>query len=280
MRKFLAVCAATLCLVVLGASNADAAGGRRHSANHVLVSPAGRHSDLYSTNWSGYAVPAKAGEKISAVTGSWVVPMIRPMPPGESSSWLGIGGFNTQDLIQVGTSSNGRLDDTYAWFEVLPAYESRITSGCSGDASCRVVSGDRMAASVTNNGGDSWTIMLANLGQGGPAKWYWGKTLGYPSTQSSAEWVFEAPQKGFAVNAPLVGGRPVFAQTLPAHAKSAKFFGGTYHINGVVKNVRPDVVTRIFMTDKVGIVPEATPSDMAVDGHFQVCAYSFSCKNF
>ena len=270
MRKLVAVFgAAAVACVFGGAPRADAAVTRRHSVNHVV-----RHDTMYSSNWSGFAVPAKPGERITAVTGSWIVPLIRPLPPGQSSSWVGIGGFNSGDLIQVGTSSNGRLDTTYAWFEVLPAYETRILGGCARDASCRVVQGDRMAASITNNGGDSWTIMLANLGDGVHAKWYWARTVSYNSTLSSAEWVFEAPQKGVVVNAPFLGAVPVIAQTAPAHAPHAKFFGGTYVVNGVTQSLRPGAATRVVM------LPGAAPSFLAPDGHFQVCAYKTSCKNF
>jgi hypothetical protein len=277
MRKVIAgVAVVALVIGMAAAPRADAASGRRHSANHLRA----RHDDLYSTNWSGYAVGAKPGERITAITGSWVVPLIRPVPPGFSSSWLGIGGYTSKDLIQVGTSSNGRLDDTYAWFELLPDFETRITGGCARDASCSVRQGDHMAASITNNGGDSWTIMLANLGNGVTPKWYWAKTLNYHSRLSSAEWVFEAPGKGVAVGLPIVKHVPIVVQTTPAHAPHARFFGGTYTVNGAVRGVTPNVVTRIYMTDLTGIAPMATPSDMAGDGHFQVCAYTYFCDNF
>jgi hypothetical protein len=265
MRKlFVGIAAAVLAtFVVAAAPNADAATARRHRANHFVS----QHGRMYSTNWSGFALPAKSGERITAVTGSWNVPLIRPVPPGQSSSWIGIGGFDTSDLIQVGTSSNGRLDDSYAWFEMLPDYETRILSGCARDASCSLSPGDHMAASVTNNGGDNWTIMLANLGDGVHAKWYWGQVVTYRSTLSSAEWVFEAPQTGV-----VIGGIPVLAQTMPANAPHARFTGGTYTLNGVTQALRPWVAQRIFM-------PTATPSPMAPDGHFRVCAYKLSCTS-
>ncbi|MEY2471310.1 MAG: hypothetical protein QOK28_639 [Actinomycetota bacterium] len=215
----------------------------------------------YTLNWSGFAVPAGEGQQMTAVTGSWIVPMIRTAPPGFSSSWIGIGGYGTRDLIQTGTASSGRLEGDYAWYETLPDNETRIT-GCAGDATCAVKQGDRVSASVTNVGGSTWVIAMTDSG-----RWWWSKTLSYQSSLSSAEWVFEAPTVGFS-------GVPVGFQTLPAYAPHARFLsGGTYRVNGVNRPLTTGVATRLKMFT-------ATPSFVAPDGHFTVCAYKPSCKNF
>jgi hypothetical protein len=248
MRKVVAVFAAVAALVLV-----------------VGVPPADAAPD-YSINWSGYAVP---GANITAVNGSWIVPLIRNAPPGFSSSWIGIGGYRSNDLIQTGTASSGRIEGNYAWYEMLPDNEQRIT-GCGGDANCTVRQGDRVSASVTNVGGANWVISMVNAG-----KWSWSKAVTYQSTLSSAEWVFEAPTLG-------VRGVPVGLQTLPAYAPHARFLGGgTYRMNGATQPLTASVAKRMIMVDMVaGWYRTATPSLLAGDGHFTVCAYKRTCPNF
>src|SRR4051794_33677926 len=82
-------------------------------AGHGVLVPAhtgqvlpARNADTSSLNWSGYAVVGQPGHPITAVTQSWIVPSVSPLPPGFSSTWAGIGGYNTSDLIQAGTESD------------------------------------------------------------------------------------------------------------------------------------------------------------------------------
>jgi hypothetical protein len=263
MRKLSLVFAAGLVLlgVVAQAPSADAAFRLRSS-----------HAPEYSINWSGYAVPANAGEQITAVDGRWRVPKVKAAPPGLSSSWIGIGGYRTNDLIQVGTASSGRIEGNYAWYEMLPAFETPITSGCTIDPTCSVAQGDLMSAAIWNTGGDNWMIALSNLGKVGTPKWHWAIGVTYKSTLSSADFIFEAPRVGV----PLLS-----VQTIPAHAPSAKFLGGSVRINGVTKPLAASSPVRIMMNDPaLGFVRTATPSLMAPDGHFAVCAYKRTCPNF
>lgn len=256
MRKFLAVVTVVAaCLFVV--PQADAASGHRHAPLRLVGS---RTNAEYSVNWSGYAIPAKAGQHITAVSGSWIVPLIRNLPPGYSSSWIGVGGYGTSDLIQTGTASSGKLERSHAWVEMLPDVEAPITSGCSGDASCTVSQGDRISASVTNTVGNTWVVTMTDMG-----RWSWSKTLTYASTLSSAEWVFEAPQVGYL---------GLGLQTIPANAPHAKFLGGgSYRVNGVDHWLAGSGAQRVLMLT-------ATPSFLGSDGHFTVCAYKTSCRNF
>jgi hypothetical protein len=235
--------------------------------------PAATAAPEATANWSGYAFPAKAGEAITSVSGSWHVPALKDAPPGMSSSWIGIGGYRTQDLIQIGTASNGLLGGNHAWYEMLPANETPIRSGCAGDATCDVASGDRMTASVTNTGGTAWQLSIVNYGKGSSPKWTWSKGVSYNSTRSSAEMIFEAPRLGAA---------GVGTQTTPANAPHAKFLGGaTVVVNGVSRSFVSMKPIRIVMNDPFFLLVRlATPSLMAADGHFQVCAYKRTCPNF
>jgi hypothetical protein len=270
MGKFrLLVAAALVAGAVASAPHADAAVARSHQVNQVLRS--GRLSSSnareYSLNWSGYVVPTQGGERITEVAGSWNVPLVRAAPPGWSSAWIGIGGYGTPDLIQVGTASSGLFDQDHAWYEILPEYETPITSGCAGDSSCGVQQGDRLAARIVNVSGDNWVISLTNFGRGASPKWSWSKALTYQSNLASAEYIFEAPQVG--VSNPFVGG----IQTMPANAPHQKFNGGaTVRVSGQLKPLAAAGAKRIVMLT-------ATPSFLAPDGHFTVCAYKINCKN-
>src|SRR4051794_23888855 len=76
----------------------------------------------YSLNWSGYAVTAAPGA-VTAVSASWVVPTFTATSAsGYESSWVGIDGYNSNSVEQIGTESdysNG-LASYYAWYEMYP----------------------------------------------------------------------------------------------------------------------------------------------------------------
>ncbi len=137
---------------------------------------------VQSLNWSGYAV-VPTGHRITAVSTHYIVPSVSLFPVGFSSTWAGIGGYNTGDLIQAGTESD-TAQTPYAWYEILPASETPITSGCIGDNACTVNPGDDMTVTITSKGGSLWQIDIANAGH-----WTWSLQLSYASTFSSAEWI-------------------------------------------------------------------------------------------
>jgi hypothetical protein len=215
------------------------------------------NADVTSLNWSGYAAIAPAGSKITDVTQNWTVPSVKTLPAGFSSTWAGIGGYNTQDLIQAGTESD-TAQTPYAWYEILPASETPITSGCTGDPTCTVRVGDKMNVNIHSNGGSSWTIAMHDIGH-----WDWSLTLNYASTFSSAEWILEAPTVG--------------AQTVIANVGTQLFTGvNSFVINGVTKNIKAGNSVRIILSP--GLVNEATPSSLNSTGdRFNSCTYKNSC---
>jgi hypothetical protein len=135
-----------------------------------------------SHNWSGYA--ATQGS-FSAVSGTWTVP--EPSSTGSFASgatWVGIGGVNSRDLIQAGTleTSNGAGRIGYeAWVEALP--------GPVRPVSLAVSPGDSITVSISQQQGDQWLVALKDNTTGQTYQ----TTEQYTSTQSSVEWVEEAP---------------------------------------------------------------------------------------
>lgn len=215
-----------------------------------------------SLNWSGYAVTPSGGG-ITAVSSSFTVPTAAAVPPGFAATWTGIGGYNTSDLIQAGASedstpSNPLLGDQYyAWYELLPASETQLTN-CTGDANCTVTPGDNITVNISQVSGDTWSIAMTDAG-----KWSWSQDVNYTSSESSGEWILEAPT--------------LVAQTTLADVGTAHFGPtSTYTAGGATHTIADGDPTQIDLSP--GVVNEATPSALASDGEsFNDCAYAQSC---
>ncbi len=118
-----------------------------------------------SGNWSGYV---DNGGPFHEVAGSWVVPSVaRSSSDTYSSTWIGIDGSTDSNLIQVGTyqdyssTSGGRANSDYAaWWEVLPAPETRIDP-----TTYPVKPGDHMSAAISDNRG-WWTVIIHDQQRG------------------------------------------------------------------------------------------------------------------
>lgn len=216
-----------------------------------------------SLNWSGYAV-TPSSHNVTAVKSTFVVPAAGAVPPGFAATWAGIGGYTGTDLIQAGVSENSLPNnpaggDQYAaWYELLPASEVNLT-GCARKASCPVSPGDKVTVSIVKAGTNRWTISVADPTGG----WTWEKTVAYKSSESSAEWILEAPTVG--------------AQTALADVGTVKFGPtSTYVVAGHTRTIAEGSPTEIVLSP--GTVNEATPSALASNGQsFDDCAYAQSC---
>jgi opacity protein-like surface antigen len=215
-----------------------------------------------SLNWSGYAV-TPSSSNITAVSSTFTVPSAGLVPPGFAATWTGIGGYNTSDLIQAGTAeqsapSNPLLGDQYyAWYELLPASETQLTN-CTGDPNCTVTPGDNITVNISQVSGNTWSISMTDAG-----KWSWSQDVNYASSESSGEWILEAPT--------------LVARTVLAHVGTVHFGpASTYTAAGVTHTIAEGDPTQIFLSP--GVVNEATPSALASDGQsFNDCAYAQSC---
>jgi hypothetical protein len=215
-----------------------------------------------SLNWSGYAV-TPTSDGVTAVSSTFVVPSAGLVPPGFAATWTGIGGYTGSDLIQAGISENSLpSNDVFgpqydAWYEILPASETQI-SGCTGDANCTVTPGDAVTVTINQVSGDTWKVAITDAGH-----WSWSQQISYASSESSGEWILEAPTVG--------------AQTLLANVGTAKFGPtSTYTQGGTTHTIAQGDPTQIDLSP--GVVNEATPSALASDGQsFNDCAYAQTC---
>ena len=137
----------------------------------------------YSTNWSGYAVSTAAGA-VSQVAGSWVVPAVASSVSGYSSAWVGIDGWNSATVEQLGTDSdfvNGQAH-YYAWYEMYPAGSVNL--------SLAIHPGDTISASVSTTGTGQFVLSITDVSTGGS---FATTQTSAQAQRSSAEWIQEAP---------------------------------------------------------------------------------------
>jgi len=117
------------------------------------------------------------------VTGTWTVPTVATTTTGADATWVGIGGITSNDLIQAGTQATVSGGEVVydAWIEMLPASSKPV--------SLSVNPGDSVTVSITQKVGLDWLISMKNNTTGGA----YSTTVQYRSSNSSAEWVQEAP---------------------------------------------------------------------------------------
>jgi len=145
----------------------------------IGVSPLGGAS----RNWSGYAV---SGGTFTRVAASWTQPQASCSGGDQYASfWVGLDGFgNSNTVEQAGTEADCSSGSPryYAWYELYPAYPVNIASP--------VLPGDQLSASVTANGGGSYTLVLTDTTRG----WSHAATGTVArAANASAEVIMEAP---------------------------------------------------------------------------------------
>jgi len=130
---------------------------------------------------SEYVVPV-ARQAFGACTGTW----------DYSSSWVGIDGDGTSDVLQAGTESDaycsGSTTATYysAWYEWYPYGEVRVST-------VPVYPGDDIFVEVWHTSSTQGYAYLVNKNTGQYFDIGFTAYPGYPLVGNSAEWVVERP---------------------------------------------------------------------------------------
>ena len=137
-----------------------------------------------SSNWSGYAA---SGGTFTSVTATWTVPTVTATSSGADATWVGIGGLTSNDLIQAGTQAmvdgSGTVEYS-SWIEMLPQSSRNVPLSVSA--------GDSVTVTIAQQTGNDWLITMKN----NTTKGTYSVTVQYSSSNSSAEWVQEAPSVG------------------------------------------------------------------------------------
>jgi hypothetical protein len=212
-----------------------------------------------STNWAGYAVTA-GRNAVTAVAGTWVVPAVSGSISGYSAAWVGIDGFNSSTVEQIGTEADftGGHPQYYAWYEMYPSYSVNL--------GLTIRPGDTISASVAYSAGTSqFTLQITDLPQGGGAPQSFTTTQKAQQAQrSSAEWVVEAPSSFFGV-LPLANfGTTTFSKAQAAVNGST----GPADASGAGKQLH-----EVNMTSQFG-APEATTSALTDSGSPATSSFS------
>jgi hypothetical protein len=262
-KLFACFAAAALCVVAfLPTAGAGSALG------HGVMIPAHpgqvlpRHNATSdSLNWSGYVDLPNGTHKVTNVTSTFVVPKVNGTTPGFAATWTGIGGYNSQDLIQAGVEEDyvTGLGATYgAWYEILPAAETPI-SNCSNDPNCTVRPGDKVTVTITAQSpiqtNQLWTVSIVDAGH-----WTYSIPITYQSTYSSAEYILEAPTVGAQTVMPMMG--------------NTLFDPDTFAIDsGGAQTIASGAPVMVTMNQREGL-----PSALDPDGDgFNGCAYKLTC---
>lgn len=197
-----------------------------------------------STNWSGYLA---TNGSFTTISGAWTATLATGNGSTQSadSTWIGIGGVTSGDLIQTGTeniiSASGQVS-TSAFFELLPGFAQPI-------ASMPVTAGDSMSAAITQVTAGQWTISITDVSTGQT----FTTSVSYASSLSSAEWIEEDPSYSFRQQIPF------------DNFNLASFTAGMTTDNGLLVTIAASTAQPVTMVNNAG-QPIAVPSAIGANG--------------
>jgi Peptidase A4 family len=245
---------AVLFLVPAGGAGIGAIGAARVHAGPAMFHAKGSSTRVSSTNWAGWAITTGNGA-VTDVKGSWIVPKIQGTCPATaqySSFWIGIDGYSSTTVEQIGTDSDcqGGSPVYYAWYEFYPSPSHLITK-------VPIHPGNVIAAEV-HFGSSKFTLTLTDLNT--------SKTVTKNSTvkgsRNSAEWIAEAPSSGSGVLPLADFGKVRFGPdaTGDTGTGSATISGTTGALGSFANSVE------ITMINNAGTGTKAAPSSLTPDG--------------
>ncbi len=162
----------------------------------------------YVNNWIGYVATSK-NNSVTSVSGEWTVQPALSSPTGRfSSQWIGIGGYGTNALVQIGTASCYKeflitgcanpLGESYgAWFMFIrDTTANQLFNWNETKEWIRpmwVNPGDNIKASITFN--ESCNCWKAKISDNGGVVFTTDTSwlAGGPVINNSAEWIDERP---------------------------------------------------------------------------------------
>ena len=238
------------CLAMLLIVLAPGAGLSLAPVSHGDEQAAGLVSSTtdYALNWAGYVATGSDGS-VTSVAGTWVVPTITcSSSQTDLSVWVGIDGFNTKDLIQAGTGAacNGGSASYDAWWEVLPAPETIISS-------ITVHPGDTVTASVTySTSTEKFTMTIAD----GSHSFSKTKKVS-PAARDAAVCIVERPEVGGSLSS-------------LAKFKTATFSSCTATISGATHGIGGFPGVKVDMVNTADTKIIASTSALKTESSFTV----------
>ena len=212
------------------------------ASSEGAVNSASNAAATTSENWAGYASAGDVGT-FTNVSAAWTEPAVTCGATNTFSSfWVGLDGDGTNSVEQTGTEADcdAGTASYQGWFEMFPNapvfYDNPVDPG------------DAMTATVTANGGGSFTLTLQDSTQG------WTQTTNQTSDTAqlgSAEVIAEAPSDG---------------TVLPLSDFGTVNFSNATVNNTAIGDENPSALTMV----SAGGVTEATPSALTGDNAFSV----------
>ena len=216
-----------------------------HAPNHMVghgVKVDGL-TQVSSLNWAGYADDNTAGNTYSTVTGNWSEPAVTCPSHGTLYAvfWVGIDGFTSGTVEQDGTLAecNHGAASYFTWWEMFPTNSIQVVGSS-------VSPGDSISSSVVRTS-SSYTLKVTDSTH--PANSFSTTQSCSTCTNSSAEWIAEAPSSGNKI--------------LPLANFGTWNETGATVTSGVITSFPDDELT---MVNKSGIV-KAQPSSLNGSGN-------------
>jgi hypothetical protein len=170
--------------------------GRAKKAAHDIPGIA----NATSSNWSGAVRFSPARKPYRFVGGQWTVPSPNTKTDGSyyASEWVGIDGWNSNDVLQAGTETQITkiwfitARQVYTWWEWFPAGEVRISN-------LPVAAGDLMYCLICADTTRHATVSFSNQSEGVGTRFDITPPSGTTLSGNVAEWIVERPSVGGTV---------------------------------------------------------------------------------
>ncbi|MCL4368425.1 MAG: G1 family endopeptidase, partial [Actinobacteria bacterium] len=181
-----------------------------------------------------------AAKVVRDVKGSWLLPLAAASPSGYSSVWVGIDGYASSTVEQVGTEQDSS-GSYYAWYEMYPRSSHYIA---------QVYPGDAISAEVAYQGNNFYRLTIADSTPGHSFTYSTRQKVN--AQRMSAEWVVEAPSS--------------FGGVLPlANFGTATITNAQATLGGITGSISAWPYDPMTMVTASGVV-KAVPSALSGDG--------------
>ncbi len=162
---------------------------------------------VYCPMWYGtYCGSPGGAADVEGVEASWILSAVTNTSPliEDASTWVGIGGVGTNDLIQAGTDGTvafGEAPSYSVWWEMLPAGSVGVTLAPNPQVAPGNLIFVKILFGGNNGAGDQlWRFTIQDNST--HSSWTGTEACGTgctPSSFSSADWIEESPELGTTI---------------------------------------------------------------------------------
>ena len=231
-----------------------------------------------SANWSGYVMTGS--QQYSHVQGTFTVPSLTTGETCNSfmAEWVGIDGYNNQDLIQAGVNESATNPTTgtcngpntfftSVWWEILPSYESEVLIPTWNDgSSASVKPGDQVTVTIgqvsnshcPSGTSECWGIEVTDDTTGES----FITDQPYNGPGASAEWIVEDIDQATNPACTTNPNPPPYECPMPNYTPSVQFTG---------LDITPSTYSNLYSESLVqNGLAVSTPSTLATNYDFSV----------